>query len=245
MIEVEQLSKRFKKFSAVEEVSFAARQGEVLGLLGANGAGKSTTMRIISATLKPTSGTVRVDGFDVARQPNQVRRALGVMAETWGLYGHLSPRDHLVYMGELFKMPRQKLLARVDELIETLQMQEFANRPCKDFSKGMRQKVNLARTLLHEPPNLLLDEPTSGLDVMSSRQVRELVHSLKSQGKTIILSTHVFGEAERMCDRIVIMDRGKKVAEGSVPELCALAGRNSLEEAFVHLIGREDVEVLR
>jgi sodium transport system ATP-binding protein len=245
MIEVEHLVKQFKKFVAVEDVSFIARQGEVLGLLGANGAGKSTTMRIISATLKPTSGTVRVSGFDVARQPDQARRALGVMPETWGLYGHLNPRDHLIYIGELFNMPRPRLLVRVDELIETLQMQEFATRPCKDFSKGMRQKVNLARTLLHEPPNLLLDEPTSGLDVMSSRHVRELVQQLKRTGKTIILSTHVFSEAERMCDRIVIMDRGKKIAEGTTSELCTQASRDTLEEAFVHLIGREDVEVQR
>lgn len=245
MIEVEHLVKRFKKFPAVDDVSFTARQGEVLGLLGANGAGKSTTMRIISATLKPTSGTVRVSGFDVAHQPNEARRMLGVMPETWGLYGHLNPRDHLIYIGELFNMPRPRLLARVDELIETLQMQEFATRPCKDFSKGMRQKVNLARTLLHEPPNLLLDEPTNGLDVMSSRQVRELVQQLKRTGKTIILSTHVFSEAERMCDRIMIMDRGKKISEGTTSELCAQAGRDTLEEAFVHLIGREDVEVQR
>ncbi len=244
MIEVEHLTKHFKNFEAITDVSFTAQDGEVLGLLGANGAGKSTTMRVIAATMKPTTGAVRVGGFDVAKQPNQVRQVLGVMPENWGLYGHLSPRDHLNYFGNLFQLEKPTLKRRIDELINALQLEEFIDRPCKDFSKGMRQKVNLARTLLHNPQHLLLDEPTSGLDVMSSRHVREIVAELKKNGRSVILSTHILSEAEKMCDRIVIMDRGKKVAEGTVQELCKKAAKPTLEEAFVHLIGREDVEVL-
>jgi sodium transport system ATP-binding protein len=243
MIEVQQLSKRFKKLQAVDGVTFIARDGEILGLLGANGAGKTTTMRIVSATLRPTSGTVHVGGFDVTHQPDEVRRVLGVMPENWGLYGHLSPRDHLRFFGRMFGMEPAALEKRIDGLVALLQMQDYADRKCEDFSKGMKQKVSLARTLLHDPANLLLDEPTSGLDVMSARQVREIVIALRAEGRCLILSTHILSEAERMCDRIVIMDRGRKVAEGTVSELCALAEKDHLEEAFVTLIGREDVEV--
>lgn len=243
MIEIENLSKKFKKVQAVDGLSFNAPNGKIIGLLGANGAGKSTTMRIIAATLKPGQGTVRVDGFDVAHQPHQTRRLLGVMPEAWGLYNHLTPRDHLRYFGQLFGMAPAPLEKRIEELVALLQMEEYANRKCEKFSKGMKQKVSLARTLLHNPPNLLLDEPTSGLDVMSARQVREIVTALKAEGRCIILSTHILGEAERMCDHIVIMDKGKKAAEGSIQTLLERTGKTNLEEAFVLLIGREDVEV--
>ena len=245
MIEVQNLCKQFKKLRAVQEVSFTARDGEVLGLLGANGAGKTTTLRIISATLRPTSGTVQVGGFDVTHQPDNVRNVLGVMPESWGVYGHLSPRDHLWFFGRLYDMSPARLEQRIEAVIKLLQMEEYANRSCEQFSKGMKQKVSLARTLLHEPGNFLLDEPTSGLDVMSARQVREIVTRLKAEGRCVILSTHILSEAERLCDRIVIMDRARKVAEGTVAELCQQAGKPNLEEAFVSLIGHEDVEVAR
>jgi sodium transport system ATP-binding protein len=245
MIEVQKLCKRFKKITAVDEVTFTARDGEILGLLGANGAGKTTTLRILSATLRPTSGTVQIGGFDVSRQPDQVRSILGVMPENWGLYGHLSPRDHLRFFGRLYRMNDIRLEKRIDEVVELLQMEEYADRSCEQFSKGMKQKVSLARTLLHEPANFLLDEPTSGLDVMSARQVREIVTGLKAKGGCVILSTHILSEAERMCDRVIIMDRARKVAEGTVAELCQQAGKPNLEEAFVSLIGHEDIEVLR
>jgi sodium transport system ATP-binding protein len=244
MIEVQKLYKRFKKLMAVEDVTFTAHDGEILGLLGANGAGKTTIMRVISAILQPTSGRVQVDGFDVTRQPDNVRGVLGVMPENWGLYGHLSPRDHLHFFGRLYAMQPARLEERIEQVVELLQMQEYANRPCEQFSKGMKQKVSLARTLLHEPRNFVLDEPTSGLDVMSARQVREIVNGLKAEGGCIILSTHILSEAERMCDRIVMMDRAHKVAEGTVAELCQQAGKSNLEEAFVSLIGHEDIEVI-
>jgi sodium transport system ATP-binding protein len=243
MIEVHQLTKHFKKVHAVDGVDFAAQDGQVLGLLGANGAGKTTTMRIIAAMLQPTSGTVKVGGFDVARHPNDVRRILGVMPENWGLYPHLTPRDHLRFYGELFRLDESTLNKKIDGLIDELEMGEYADRKCEDFSKGMKQKTSLARTLLHEPKHLLLDEPTSGLDVMSARQVRRLVRNLRDKGCCVIISTHILSEAERMCDTIVLMDKGKKVAEGSVDELLQKAGKTTLEDAFVTLIGREDAEV--
>jgi sodium transport system ATP-binding protein len=202
-------------------------------------------MRIISATLRPSAGTVLVGGFDVTRQPDDVRRSLGVMPENWGLYGHLSPRDHLRFFGRLFEMEAARIESRANEIFELLEMQEFADRPCEAFSKGMKQKVSLARALLHQPTHLLLDEPTSGLDVMSARHVRDVIRNLSDTGHCIVLSTHILGEAERLCDRIIIMDRGKKMAEGTVAELCRQAGQDNLEDAFVNLIGREDIEVLR
>jgi len=195
--------------------------------------------------LRPSSGTVHVGGFDISHQADQVRSVLGVMPENWGMYGHLSPRDHLRFFGRLYKMDDTRLEARIDQVIEQLQMGEYADRSCEQFSKGMKQKVSLARTLLHEPGNFLLDEPTSGLDVMSARQVRDIVSGLTARGSCVILSTHILSEAERMCDRIVIMDRAHKVTEGTVAELCQQAGKPNLEEAFVSLIGHEDIEVMR
>lgn len=244
MIVVENLVKHFRKVHAVNGVDFVAQDGEVLGLLGANGAGKSTTMRIISTILKPSSGLVKVDGFDVRKQADAARHILGIMPENWGLYGHLTVRDHLRFFGRLYEMPGDLLEKRIDELITLLNMQEYADRKCENFSKGMKQKVSLARTLLHSPKNLLLDEPTSGLDIMNARQVRQLITKLRAEGHCIILSTHILSEAERLCDRIVIMDKGRSLASGTVAELLAQSGKTHLEDAFIALIGREDVEVL-
>lgn len=243
MITVEHLSKKFKKIHAVDDLSFEARDGEVLGLLGANGAGKTTTTRILSGTLRPSQGRVMIGGYDVSRNTNQVRHCLGVMPELWGLYGHLTPRDHLQFFGRMFGMAPKKINQRVDELVALLQMEEYLDRSCESFSKGMKQKVSMARTMLHNPDHYLLDEPTSGLDVMSARQIRAIVRDVCQQGKCVIMSTHILGEAEKLCDRIVIMDKGRKVAEGTVPELLSMAGAASLEDAFVTLLGRSDVEV--
>jgi sodium transport system ATP-binding protein len=245
MIEVQKLSKRFKKFTAVDDVSFTACDGEILGLLGANGAGKTTTLRIISATMRPSSGTVCIGGFDVVRQPDSARSVLGVMPENWGMYGHLTARDHLRFFGRLYGMKPERIEQRIKDVVELLQMQEYIDRSCEQFSKGMKQKVSLARTLLHEPGNFLLDEPTSGLDVMSARHVREIVTDLKKKGGCVILSTHILGEAERLCDRIIIMDRARKVAQGTVAELCQQSGMSSFEDTFISLIGHEDTEVVR
>ena len=244
MIKVSGLTKDYGSRRAIHNLNFDAQQGEIVGFLGPNGAGKTTTMRIISTILKPSSGTVKVNGYDTRQQANHVRRALGIMPENVGLYGHLTPRDHLRFFGQMFEMPADLLEPRIEMLIDELGMQEYADRKCENFSKGMKQKVSLARTLIHNPKNLLLDEPTSGVDIMNARQVRQSVKKLRDEGCCVILSTHILSEAERMCDRIVIMDRGKTIAQGSVAELLEKSGKAHLEEAFVSLIGREDVEVL-
>lgn len=249
MIEIENLSKyfrakRFKKVQAVNDVSFTVRDGEVLGLLGPNGAGKTTIMRLLGTVLQPSSGTARVGDFDVRQHPNEVRRVLGVLPEYWGLYERFSPREHLLLFGKFYHMDGPTLEKRIDELISLLDMGEYADRPCKRFSKGMSQKVALARALIHDPSHLLLDEPTAGLDVMSARQVRNLITRARDDGKCVIVSTHILSEAERLCDRLVFLDRGQVVAEGTPAELCQRAGVESLEDAFLKMVGREDVELV-
>lgn len=249
MIEVENLGKHFrqkmfKKFIAVDGVSFSVDDGEVLGLLGPNGAGKTTIMRMIATVLKPVNGTVRVGGYDVRTHPNQVRGVLGILPEYWGLYERFTPRENLRMFGTFYGMKGAALERRIDELIVLLEMQDYADRECNRFSKGMSQKVALARTLIHNPQNLLLDEPTSGLDVMSARQVRNLISDSRRQGKCVIVSTHILSEAERLCDRLVLIDGGKVVAQGTPRSLCERAGRANLEDAFLTLLRREDVEVI-
>jgi sodium transport system ATP-binding protein len=249
MIEVENLTKhfrqkKFKKFIAVDGVSFCVNDGEVLGLLGPNGAGKTTIMRMIAAMLKPVHGTARVSGYDVRTHPNQVRGTLGILPEYWGLYERFTPREHLRMFGTFYGMKGAALERRIDELIVLFEMQEYADRECKRFSKGMSQKVAIARSMIHDPQNLLLDEPTSGLDVMSARQVRHLIADSRKQGKCVIVSTHILSEAERLCDRLILLDGGKVVAEGTPRSLCQSVGKGNLEDAFLTLLGREDVEVL-
>jgi sodium transport system ATP-binding protein len=249
MIEVENLTKqfrakKFKKITAVNEVSFMVNDGEVVGLLGPNGAGKTTIMRLLATVLTPTKGTAHVGGFDVRAHPDDVRGILGILPEYWGLYERFTPREHLRMFGTFYDMEGASLEKRIDELIAMLDMSEYADRECTRFSKGMSQKVALARALIHDPHYLLLDEPTSGLDVMSARQVRQLISRSRADGRCVIVSTHILSEAERLCDRLVLIDAGKMVADGTPAELMRRAGKQNVEEAFLALLGREDVEVV-
>ena len=243
MIEVENLAKHFGAVRAVDGVTFCARDGEVLGLLGPNGAGKTTTIRLLATVLRPTSGTARVDGHDLLRQPEAVRAAIGILPENWGLYGRLTPREHLRYFGRLYRLDGTGLDRRIDELVDALDMGEYADRRCDPFSKGMKQKVALARALIHNPKTMLLDEPTSGLDVMSARGVRDLIRRFRDEGRCVLLSSHLLGEAEPLCDRIAVMQRGKIVALGTPGELRRQTGQATLEEAFVQLVGAEAEEM--
>jgi sodium transport system ATP-binding protein len=244
MIQVENLSKHFKKFVAVDRVSFRVDKGEVLGLLGPNGAGKTTIMRVIATLLTPARGTVRVDGYDIHTHPHEVRGALGILPEYWGLYERFTPRENLRMFGTFYGMKGPSLERRIDELIDLFGMHDYADRECKRFSKGMSQKVALARCMIHNPSNLLLDEPTSGLDVMSARQVRKLISDSREQGRCVIVSTHILSEAERLCDRLILLDGGRVVAEETPESLCKRANKENLEDAFLSLLGRQDVEVI-
>jgi len=242
MIEVLNLVKHYGPVRAVDGISFVCPNGQVTGLLGPNGAGKTTTLRVIATVLRPTAGTARVDGHDVTRNGREARALLGVLPETVGIYHRLTPREQLRYFGRLYGLKGEELKRRIETLIELLEMGDFADRRAGEFSKGMRQKLALARALIHNPPNLLLDEPTAGLDVMSARKVREMIGRFKQEGRCVLLSTHVMSEAERLCDRIVIIHKGKILIQGTPDELRAQTGEEDLEEAFIKLVGREALE---
>jgi sodium transport system ATP-binding protein len=198
---------------------------------------------MLSTVLRPGGGTARIGGHDLIREPAAVRAALGVLPEYWGLYGRLTPREHLRYFGRLYAMEAGRLEQRIDEVVGLLEIGEYADRRCEPFSKGMKQKVALGRAMIHDPRHLLLDEPTAGLDVMSARGVRELIARFRDEGRCVILSTHILAEAERLCDRLALIHRGHIVAAGSPDEVRRQAGRETLEEAFVSLVGEPTAEV--
>ncbi|HKV46119.1 MAG TPA: ABC transporter ATP-binding protein [bacterium] len=235
LVEAEDLQKRFRSFHAVRGVSFRCFAGEVFGLLGPNGAGKTTTIRMLTTILRPTSGTARIAGHDVCRDPAAVRGVIGVLPENAGVYGRLTAREAVRYSGQLYGVEPEVLEARLEAIFEALEMTPHIDRITDTFSKGMKQKVNIARALVHDPPVVFLDEPTSGLDVISARSVREFVERFKRDGRCVIMSTHVMDEAEKLCDRVAIIAAGKIQAEGRLGELKARTGLG-LEEIFVQLV---------
>ncbi len=242
MICVSELRKRFDGFKAVDGISFEARPGEIFGLLGPNGAGKTTTLRMITTLLKPTSGEIIVNGFSVLKKPERVRGQLGVLAETTGLYDRLTAAENVRYFARLRDMPEDLIDRRIAEVFPPLGIDEFARKRAATLSKGMKQKVALAIALIHDPPVLLFDEPTSGLDVMSARQVRAFIEGYRGSNKTVLFSTHIMPEAERLCDRIAIVNRGQIVASGTFKELQSRSGEKGLEEIFVRLVEGEQLE---
>ena len=224
---------------AVDEVSFAAFPGEVFGLLGPNGAGKTTTLRILATVLQPTSGRATVAGHDVAADPVAVRRSIGFLSGTTGLYHRLTPRETLRFFGEFHGLSGEHLERRISTVLSTFGIDEFADVRCEKLSTGMKQKANIGRTVVHDPPILILDEPTSGLDVLAASTTLEFVETCRSDGKCVIFSTHIMSEAERLCDRIAIIHEGTIRAEGTLSELRDLAGEHYLEDIFRKLVTRE------
>jgi sodium transport system ATP-binding protein len=239
MIEAKHLRKTFNKGKvvAVDNVSFTARDGEITGLLGPNGAGKTTTLRMLYTLLRPDSGHMRVDGIDPEVQPLSIKRALGVVPDSRGLYDRLTARENIRYYGKLHGLGKADIERRIDQLTEILGMSEFIDRRTTGFSQGQRVKVAIARALIHDPRTVLLDEPSNGLDVMTTRALREFLRELKKQGCCVVLSTHIMQEVAALCDRIVIIADGKVAAEGTAEELLARSGEANLEDAFVKLIG--------
>jgi sodium transport system ATP-binding protein len=240
MIEVRSLAKRFGNVEAVREVSFAAADGRITGLLGPNGAGKSTTLRMLYTVLRPDAGSAMIDGIDVVADPLAARRAIGVLPHAAGIYRQLTARENVRFYGELHGLDRVTLRRRVDELIERLGMQEFADRRAAGFSQGQRVKVALARALVHSPRNVLLDEPTNGLDVMATRALRDLIRGLKADGHCVLFSSHVMQEVAALCDEVVIIDHGRVAASGSPEALRARFGGDTLEDTFVRVLGEQE-----
>jgi len=241
MIEARALAKRFNEVEAVREVSFTAPNGEITGLLGPNGAGKTTTLRMISTLVAPTSGKALVDGIDGAANPLAVRARIGMLSDSRGLYGRLTARENIAYYGELRGMERKAIDASIARFSEMLDLAPLLARRTDGFSQGERMKVAIARTLVHDPPNVMLDEPTNGLDVMTTRNLREVIRRLREAGKCVLFSSHVMQEVSALCDRIVIVAHGSVVASGSAAEHLAASGCDNPEDAFVKLAGAEVV----
>ena len=240
MIEIEGLRKSFGAVQAVQNVSFHARDGTVTGLLGPNGAGKTTTLRMLSGLMPPDAGRILVDDTNVVADPIGAQSRMGVLPDSRGLYPRLTPREHIQYFGGLHGMDGPALASRTTELIDLLGLGSVAARRVGGFSQGERTKVALARALVHRPRNVILDEPTNGLDVMSTRAMRGLIRTLRAEGCCVLFSSHIMQEVSAVCDRIVVIAHGLVVAEGTVDELRARAGRDNLEDAFVALTGLEE-----
>lgn len=242
---VDALAKRFYDESrgevrAVDGVSFDARPGEIFGILGANGAGKTTTLRMLATILKPTSGRASIAGHDVVAEPEAVRRSLGFYSASTALYPRLTARETLEFFARVNRYPRRDVEARVEAVVGRFGIREYQHARVEKLSSGMKQKVSIARTVVHDPPVLVFDEPSVGLDVMNALEMQRVIMELRAEGKTILFSTHVMSEAERLCDRIAIIHRGRILASGTLEEHRRETGKHYLEDIFVHHVGALD-----
>lgn len=240
MIALEDVHKSFGSVHALNGISFRAHDREITGILGPNGAGKTTALRILYTVLRQDRGTARVDELDTLEHRREVQKRIGVLPDAHGLYPRLTSRENIRYFGELHGIAASELDANIDELIELLDMEEIADRRTEGFSTGQRIKVAIARALVQRPRNVLLDEPTSGLDVPSTRAMRDFIRRLRDDGACVVFSSHIMQEVAALCDRIVVIAKGLVVATGTPDELRAATGQDSLEDAFVALVGSEE-----
>jgi sodium transport system ATP-binding protein len=245
MIHVRELTKHYAdirrgRFVALDGVSFDAMPGQIYGLLGPNGAGKTTALRILSTMLRPTGGTATVNGYDVVTQPSQVRRQLGFMSAGTAVYDRMTAWEMVEYFGRLYGIDKAPLRQRMEDLFARLQMNEIRDVLGSKMSTGMRQKVSIARAIVHDPPVLIFDEATVGLDVLVARALLQTVSELRDAGKCIVFSTHIMREVEKLCDKIAIIHRGRILVEGTLEELRDLHSQHDLEELFFQLISRHD-----
>jgi sodium transport system ATP-binding protein len=241
-IEVQNLAKDYydahgKVIHACDGLNFTAHSGEVFGLLGTNGAGKTTALRMLSTVLKPSGGRAVVAGFDVVSHPGEVRKHIGFLSSDTGVYGRLTAREMMEYFGRLNGLPENLIETRVHEIAQSLDMGEFLSRRCDKLSSGQRQRVNIARTIIHDPEVLIFDEPTVGLDILSSAQIVRFIRDSRTKGRCVIFSTHVMREAEKLCDRVAILHQGRVCISGSLEELRAQTGKEDLEDIFLEAIG--------
>jgi len=242
MIDARSLSKRFQdkkrgEIHAVDNVSFTCQPGKIYGLLGANGAGKTTTLRMLATILEPTDGTAIIAGDDVVEHPEKVRAKVGFLSTATALYPRLTAQEMVEYFGRLNGLDESTLKKRIDDIFQRLDMNSFRDRRCDKLSTGMKQKTSIARTLVHDPPVMIFDEPTTGLDVMTARTIIGFIADCRTQGKTVIFSTHIMSEVERLCDHIGIIHGGKLLEEGTVTELRAKYNEHNLEEIIVKVVG--------
>jgi sodium transport system ATP-binding protein len=247
MIQARGLTKTFRdkkrgEIHAAENVSFSVAPGQIYGLLGANGAGKTTTLRMLATLLRPTGGSATVAGYDVVRESQAVRANVGFLAASTALYGRLTARETLAYFGRLNGISEPEIKTRTQRLAAELEMDEFLDRRCDKLSTGMKQKTSIARTLIHDPAVMIFDEPTVGLDIMAARTIVKFVRECRSGGKTVIYSTHIMSEVEKLCDVVGIIHGGKLLAEGSLEELRVRYREQTMEEIFINAVGGDSAK---
>ncbi|WXG39863.1 MAG: ABC transporter ATP-binding protein [Candidatus Freyarchaeum deiterrae] len=242
-IEATDLSKKFGEIVAVNKLNLKVENGETFGILGPNGAGKTTTVRMLNCILRPTEGTAKVGGFDILKESDKVKRITGLLPETPGVYEKLTAKEFLEFMGDLYDVPHKKLYNSIDEILQLFELKNRENDLLEGFSKGMKQKVLLASTLITDPQIIFLDEPISGLDPASARMVKDMIKDLVSEAKkTFFICTHMLSFAEEMCERIAIIDQGSMKIEGSLEEILKETKTKTLEKAYLKVIGKEAVK---
>ncbi|MBS6041289.1 MAG: ATP-binding cassette domain-containing protein [Clostridium baratii] len=238
MLEIKNLTKKFKKSTVVDDVSFRVNPGEIVGLLGENGAGKTTTLRMISTMLKITSGEAVVNNFSADKEPIKVRNEIGILfGGDVGLYDRLTARENIKYFANLYGMSDKDADVRIDELAKKFNMEEYIDKRVSKFSRGMKQKVSIARSIVHNPSVMLFDEPSTGLDVTAARTIQDFILDCKKENKTILFSSHSMREVEKLCDRVIIINKGKLLEDCSIDDLKEKYNNDDLEEVFVSLIG--------
>lgn len=248
MILARSLVKEFPKkdgtrFRAVDNVSFETQHGEIVCLLGVNGAGKTTTMRILSTIFQPQSGTAEIEGYDIRTQGDEVRQNLGFLSGDTGLYARLTPREFITYFGRLYGIPDGVIARRIEEMSTLLDMGEFLDKKIEFLSSGMKQKVSIVRSIIHDPPVMIFDEPTAGLDILTARNIISFIRDCKTRGKSVLFSTHIMREAERLADRIIMIHSGKILAQGTLEEMRGESGKTDLDDVFVYYVNRENAEL--
>ncbi|MDP8220109.1 MAG: ATP-binding cassette domain-containing protein [Candidatus Stygibacter frigidus] len=250
MITVDGLTKEFpqkegENLKAVDNLSFSANAGEIVVLLGVNGAGKTTTMRMLSTVLQPTSGKASVCGYDLLESPQEIRRRLGFLSGDTGLYRRLTARELITYFGKLYDMNKSRIKERIELLNSMLDMHDFLDKKIDSLSTGMRQKVSIARSIVHDPPVMIFDEATAGLDILTAKNIIRFIHTCKIEGKCVLFSTHIMREAERIADRIVMIHQGRLLKQGTWEEMKIDTGKADLDDIFIDYVSRcDDIKVI-
>ncbi len=240
-IEVKELTRVYDSFTAVDHISFSVPEGQICGYLGPNGAGKTTTIKMLTGLIKPTSGTARIGGFDILQQPLEVKKRIGYVPESGALYEKLTPEEYLQLVGRLYHLEEKFLEQRIGEFLNLFHLQKNANQRMDTFSKGMKQKIVIAAALIHNPEVIFFDEPLNGLDANAALLIKELIRKLADQGKTIFYSSHILEVVEKICDRVIILNKGNIVADGSIQDLRQMTRESSLEEIFSQVTHSEDM----
>ncbi len=248
MISVNELHKEFfdkkrGRIQAVNGISFECHPGEIFGVLGPNGAGKTTLLRMLATILQPTSGTASVAGYDILKEPQLVRQNIGYLSGSTALYERLTAREMVTYFGTLYGLSAAETARRIEEIFTELDMHSFADGRCDKLSTGQKQRVSIARSIIHEPPVLFFDEPTNGLDIVTARTITRFIRRCRNQGRTVVFSTHIMSEVEALCERIAIVYQGRLIVVGTLAELREQTGKQAFEDVFLKLIGEEDEEL--